>query len=372
MVRFPIIRPDVPEPDLWRAYVDESQEAGRFSNFGPLSLRLEREIASTWGTGHSICVLASTGTAAISAPLIARGITGPVLVPAFTFPATLAAVRMAHAQPLVMDVDRDEWLVTPQSLEDALSRTRARAAVLVAPFGLKGDFAPHAEIARRHAAVLVIDNAAGLGSDNPRRAVGPDVFEACSLHATKPFAIGEGGAIFASADQEAALRRALNFGLPDWNSPPGWGINGKLPEVQAAIGLAVARRFAERLRRRRHLASRYIDVLDRFSGRLGFCRPSWNAAWQLFPILLPNALAVARFSQACADLGMETRRYYSPALSRLPGVDLLEPCPVAEDLSDRMCCVPVYATYDELEAAELSHIVSTALTATIGPGECDA
>jgi dTDP-4-amino-4,6-dideoxygalactose transaminase len=71
--------------EAWRAYVEEAYRANWFTNFGALSRRLERVLTERWGFGETACVVASSATAALAAPLIARGVEGPVLIPAFTF-----------------------------------------------------------------------------------------------------------------------------------------------------------------------------------------------------------------------------------------------------------------------------------------------
>lgn len=358
--RFPLIRSAIPRPAAWLEFIDVAYRSGRFSNFGPLSRRLEDEFVARWGTAGTACVLASSGTAAITAALIAAGVEGRVLVPAFTFPATLAAIRMAHATPIVIDVDEHDWRVSPAALDRAFATTGARAAVVVNPFGLMYDFSSHAQVASRHAAVLVIDNAAGLGIRRTPYETDALAFEAYSLHATKPFGIGEGGAVFAPREFEHRLRKALNFGLPETDTAPHWGINGKLSEFHAAVGLAVARGFAAELLTRQQLAARYIAVASGFLG-LSFCREPAQAAWQLFPMLFPSPDSADRFALACANHGMETRRYYAPSLSTIPGCEALEPCPVAESLSRRMCCAPVYSHVDEAEWVELPRILAAAL-----------
>lgn len=214
-MRFPVIRPAMPPVERWAGLLAESYAAKRFSNAGPLVQRLEARLAAAWGAECSACVLVSSGTAAIAAPLIAAGVRGPVLLPAFTFPATLAAIRMAAAEPMLMDVCPCTWTTDTDTLDAALTASGASAAVVLRPFGLRTDLEAHAEVAERHGAVLVIDDAAGLGVDRDPPETNPRVFEAYSLHVTKPFGIGEGGAVFAHRDAEDRLRRAINFGLPN-------------------------------------------------------------------------------------------------------------------------------------------------------------
>lgn len=352
-MRFPVIRPALPPVDRWAGLLAESYEAKRFSNFGPLAQRLEAALAAAWGAEVSACVLVSSGTAAITAPLVACGIRGPVLLPAFTFPATLAAVRMACAEPVLVDVCPRTWTTDAETLDAAFAASGARAAVVLRPFGLRTDLAAHARVAERHGAVLVIDDAAGLGVERAVPEADPWVYEAYSLHATKPFGIGEGGVVFAHRSVADRLRRAINFGLPnpDGRHEPTWGINGKMPEVQAAVGLAVAEIFAGQLARRRTLAARYAAMAAAFPEVR--CRTAVDdGAWQFFPLLLPDSIAADRFAEETRVRGMEIRRYYAPSLSRFQDLPRLHDCPVSEDLAGRMCCVPVYpdASGEEMDA----------------------
>jgi len=365
--QFPFIRPDVPPISAWAPILGEAYEAGRFSNFGPLSRRLEDALAAAWGGRDSACVATSSGTAALAAPLIAAGVRGRVVLPAFTFPATLAAIRMAGAEPFLVDVDPNTWRMPIDLLSKALARTGARAAVVLHPFGMQSDFRAHATLTGERGALLVVDNAAGLGARRTCLESAAHCFEACSLHVTKPFAVGEGGMIFAHRSREDELRRALNFGLPPQGPTDlrGWGLNGKLSEMHAAVGLAAAEGFPARLVRRRSLVARYIAVVAKCSAVISGTDPE-AAPWQFFPLLLPDAEAAGRFGAAAAARGMETRRYYVPALSSLSDVERLGPCPVSEDLATRICCLPVYADATPAEISALEAILEASLAEALG------
>ena len=366
--QFPFIRPDVPPICAWTPILEEAYRAGRFSNFGPLSRRLEAVLAATWGGPDTACVAASSGTAALAAPLIAGRVSGRVILPAFTFPATLSAIRMAGAEPFLVDVAPTHWRMEADTLSRALDATGARAAVVLSPFGLRSNFAAHSDVLGRRGGMLVIDNASGLGVERQLVEAAPHCFEACSLHVTKPFAVGEGGVIFAHLSLEASLRRALNFGLSP-TSPAdleGWGINGKLSELHAAVGLAAAVGYENRVARRRQLVRRYAAVTLAYPAVTAVTDPM-AAAWQFFPLLMPDSTTAGRFITEAAARGMETRRYYVPALSTLDDVDRLGPCPVAEDLAGRMCCVPVYADATAEETEALAAVLAASLEAAIGP-----
>lgn len=356
--KFPAIRPEVPSVSQWSCHMQGAEARNWFTNFGELSLELERRLLARWGFSGSAVVCTNNGTSAIAAPLISEGITGPVLLPAFTFPATLSAVKMAGCEPQLIDVSLEDWVVDAEELDRRLNETKAGAAVLVSPFGLACDFSRHIEIAASHGAVLVIDSAAGLGADRRDVERSPGVYEAFSMHATKPFGIGEGGAIFCAENAAPRLRTALNFGLPTrfCGEVSEWGINGKLSEAHAAVGLAVLETFETRIEQRRQLAAAYIDRLDNIGG-IAFSREPYRSTWQVFPVLMPTSAAASSLVDAAAELGMEVRRYYRPSLTHWVRN---ASCPNSDALADRMICFPVYSCADDV-AQEMAEIVQRSL-----------
>ena len=232
--------------------------------------------------------------------------------------------------------------------------------MLVVPYGVAVDFSEHAEICRKAGARLILDNAAGLC---PHRQscdsalVAEHVEEVFSLHATKVFGIGEGGAVFCAPEHEMALRSAINFGLNTHSAtgaprPPYWGINGKMSEAMAAIGLAVADSFEERVGKRQAMAQRWIDALSETRVRI-FCHEAWRAPWQVFPIQLADDATVPEFAARMLDAGIETRRYYRPSLGECEGMANLGPCPNAKTLSDRAIALPVRSSMPVAEQTDL-------------------
>ena len=122
--RFPAIRPEVPSLTRWGRHMERAEASNWFTNFGELSQELEGELLSRWGFPGSAVVCTNNGTSAIAGPLIAENIVGPVLLPAFTFPATLSAVKMAGGQPKLLDVSAEDWLVDAKELDKRLKRDR--------------------------------------------------------------------------------------------------------------------------------------------------------------------------------------------------------------------------------------------------------
>jgi dTDP-4-amino-4,6-dideoxygalactose transaminase len=360
--RYTVTRPAVPEPAQWLPYLQESYDKNWFSNFGPVAARFENALAAHFGEPGDAFVATSSATAALAACLIAEQVSGIVLVPAFTFPASAAAVRMAGAEPMLVDVDPATWACDAQKLDRALDRTNAEAVMLVAPFGIAQDFSEHVAMCRRRGVTVLVDNAAGLGGGpRARRALRGTAYEIYSLHATKPFAIGEGGAIQTTADRVDALRAAINFGFP-WRPEHRRqrGINGKMAEFAAAVGMAVLAGYDDVLVSRRASAQRYIDLFARFCD-IEIRHGMTETPWQVFPCLMPTPHAAAEFVAEAGRRGLELRRYYRPSLTQWDRIASAVDCSTADTLAERMVCLPVYSRATEAEIAEIHGIIETCL-----------
>ncbi|MGE0106118.1 MAG: DegT/DnrJ/EryC1/StrS family aminotransferase [Thiomonas sp.] len=368
MYRFPFQRPQLPAPQLWQHLLDAAYAQHRFSNHGPLALELERQLGRRVGRR---VVLAANGTAAITAALLTLGRQGAVILPSFTFPATLGAVLQAGLQPVLADVNPQTWEIDAPAIEAAAAACKAcglpLAAVLgVRTFGLCRDWSAQQAWCDRHGVPLILDSAAALGGTLADGApVGRQGrMETFSLHATKVFAVGEGGAIACEPEDEPTLRRVMNFGLQE-GQLQGWGFNGKMSEFSAAIGLAQDAQFDAQLRARRHAASAYAKLFATQAPDWRLAAGAGHPPWQAYPALAPTDEMADRFELVAAQEGVQVRRYYRPALHTAPGVDAYaagQALPVSEVLARRMVCLPMYSLWREGELAELLAAVSRALT----------
>ena len=336
------IRPVVPLPDQWRAWLETAYEQRWFSNFGDLSVQLEQGLAERYGAGRKVLACAS-GTAGLTAALLALNVRGRVAMPAFTFPATLQAALAAGLTPVLVDVDADTWVMTPETLMPAW-REGINGVLAVRPFGLCHDFTPLQSLCREQGVPLLIDAAAALGGVLPDGTpVGTQGdMEVFSLHATKVFAVGEGGVIFSDDGYWPALQRAINFGLVH-GVPQCRAINGKFSEFHAAVGLAMLEVFESHVEHRRRLAARYRSALG---GRIHarFAEPAGQPVWQALPMCLEQPRGRELVTAANAR-GVELRQYYTPALTSTPlaGYCRALDCPNSEALAKRMVCLPLYS-----------------------------
>jgi dTDP-4-amino-4,6-dideoxygalactose transaminase len=361
--RFPFIRPRLPEPEEWVPYLADSYRDRRYANGGPAVVRLERELTERYGSPEHEAVAVASGTAGLVAALIALDVRGPVILPSFTFAATAHAVVSAGCEPVFCEADAATWELDPSALRSLLERVDAGAVMHVRPFGLCRDLSPIEAICADAGVPLVVDSAAALGGFDERGvAVGRSgAAEVFSLHATKVLGIGEGGLVLADPDLIGKIRRAINFGFDEHGTPLGRGLNGKLAEPAAAIGLAVLDGAPQRIERRRAHAAAWATAL---AGREDLTLPTrpGDSVWPTQPLLLAGG--AEDLVAALAAVGVQARHYYRPALHRTPAFRSGVRLPVTESLADRMICVPVYDDASPAEIDELCSLVLGALDAT--------
>ena len=292
-----------------------------------------------------------------------------IAMPSYTFVATLNAVLWCGRKPLFVDVESDSWHMDPAALAHAAEQHGDRIAAVLAcsTFGVPPSpeaVAGWQQTSDSLGVALLVDSAAGFGAiDAAGTPLGRNgAAEVFSFHATKPLAIGEGGAI-ATRSTVLAQRfaRLANFGLesPGRVSDPR-GLNAKMSELHGAVGLAALEQFDSQLQARRARAAE-IQTRLRPSG-YGFQRAPPTCAWQFVPALAPSPSARDRALTLAAEREIELRTYHHP-LHRTPafvGRGERMSLPVTEELASRALSLPMAAdlTDDEVDA-----IVDSLLTA---------
>lgn len=358
-MKYPFVRPVLPRVGDWDERLQVAYSKRYFTNFGQLNNQFEELLAARFGAGDASVTLASNATIGLSAALIGLGVRGKVVLPAFTFPATLHAILAARCEPLLCDVDPETCELCPVALSALLAQHDVAAVMPVRVYGFVRDLSPVIRLARLHGVPVVVDAAAALGVCAID--VADDVVEVVSLHATKSFGIGEGGAIFAAPRHRAAMRSALNFGLrPDRSF--GFGLNGKMTELQAAIGLAQAEQIDAQLQARRGMVREYQRRLSVIP-ELTYPVDPGATPWSVFPIILPRDVDAGALEKRCHEGGLFVRRYYWPSLSTFDDLPAPSATPVADDLALRAICLPVYSDCRPEEQDEMLAIFEDAYEA---------
>ena len=286
-------------------------------------------------------VIVTNGTIALQLAIKALRLQGEIITTPFTWIATASAIRWQDCVPVFVDIDPETFNIDPEKIEDAIT-DRTCALMPVHVFGNPCEVEKIEKIARRHHLKVIYDAAHAMCVDYE----GKSILEyghisATSFHATKIFNTGEGGAcVTGDKDLFERLRRLRFFGHNDAKDIVDEGCNGKMTEVHAALGLANLPYQDAVLKKRRAIFERYFENLkgvdvSRFQK---FDREAYNYSYM--PLVFDSE---KRLLQVQAELNKNNifpRRYFYPSLNTVKAVAPYRPMPLAENLAQRILCLP--------------------------------
>lgn len=344
-------KPQIGQEEI--AAVTKVLESGMLAS-GLRVAEFEGAFAELVGVEHAIAV--GSGTAALHLGLLAMGIgTGDeVIVPSFTFAASANSIVMAGATPIFADIDPRDFTIHASSVEGLISdRTRA-----IMPVHLYGQMAPMTEIMdlANGAGLAVIEDAAQahLAESDGKQAGSWGMVGAFSFYPTKNMTTGEGGMITTSDPEVAERARWLrNQGMAERYVHRIVGLNERMTEIEAAIGLIQLRKLPEWTTRRREIAAHYRDRLDESLG-IPHERADAKHVYHQFT-LAPEDRETVQDALRIAEIGHDV--YYPKASHQQdPYLGTDQDLPVTEDMALRVVSIPVRP---DLHDDEIELIVDT-------------
>lgn len=321
-------------------YVDSIYASGWLTNHGPLVTELEERLGDYLGVRNII--LTNNGTLALQIAYRALNLSGSAITTPFSFVATTSSLQWEGIRPVFGDIDPATWNLDANTIEANL-QADTQAIVATHVFGNACDVEEIARVAQRNRLKVIYDGAHAFSVRYKDRSLYDwgDI-STLSFHATKLFHTIEGGAIVTNDDALAARIRLLcNFGIVNTDIIDGIGINAKLNEFAAAMGLCILDDIALILEQRAEIANRYEQQLgDHFD--LQRQQPHSQRNHSYFPIALTDETQLLRCRSALNDKGINPRRYFYPSLDTL---SYLQPQPAqmeSRSLSRRVLCLPIY------------------------------
>jgi dTDP-4-amino-4,6-dideoxygalactose transaminase len=368
--KIPAARVVVPDEDI-EASLNEMRDVLRSGQLtlGSHTKEFEEGFASVAGTAHAVAV--SSGTAALEIPLRVFGVTGrEVVVPTNTFFATAAAVVHAGGVPRFADIDASTLALSPESLDDAVNENTA--GVIIVHIG--GIVAPWIEDLRRycddHGLFLLEDAAHAHGSSHAGRAAGSFGHAAAfSFYPTKVITSAEGGMIATDDEEMAQMARGYrDQGKADFNSNfhTVLGYAWRMSELHAIVGKRQLGRLTEFIDQRAAIASIFDRELAGIAGVDPVPLPKHGrSSYYKYPALLSpsvdrtklKALLRTQHQVGLAGEVYDTPCHAQPVFAQYARGSL----PVAEDVSKRQICLPLYNDMNDDEALYTVHALADVL-----------
>jgi dTDP-4-amino-4,6-dideoxygalactose transaminase len=358
-----VTQPDLPPLEEFIPYLQEIWDSRILTNSGPFHQQLETALCRHLGVRH--ISLFTNATIGLVTALQALRISGEVITTPYSFVATAHSLLWNGIKPVFVDIDPATLNIDPSKIEAAIT-PNTTAIMPVHCYGTPCDVHAIQAIADNYNLKVIYDAAHAFGVKHH----GSSVLEhgdlsVLSFHATKVFNTFEGGAIvMPDSRTKQHIDHLKNFGFVNETTVVACGINGKMSEFNAALGLVQLRHVDASIARRAEIAQRYRDQLEGVRG-LRLLQPTTgvesNHAY--FPILIGDGYPLQRdeLYSLLKEMGINSRRYFYPLISDFPmyrGLPSADPAglPVAHDAARRVICLPMFPA---LQDAEVDRIAST-------------
>jgi dTDP-4-amino-4,6-dideoxygalactose transaminase len=339
----PVTKASLPPLDEFISYLKGIWKTGQLTNNGPLCRQLADDIADFLGVSY--LELVSNGTIALQLAIKALDLKGEIITTPYSYVATTNAILWEGCEPVFVDIESKTFCIAPDLIEAAITE-RTSAILATHVYGYHCDVVRIQEIADKHKIKVIYDAAHAFGV----RLAGESILQygdcnILSFHATKLFHTAEGGAVVCK-DVEVAKRISLmkKFGHVGEDDYIDIGINAKMSELHAAMGLCILPVVDDIIASRKECSGWYDDqlkdsLLQRPQLSVGL---EYNYAY--YPVIFSSHDVMMKARKALLDNGIGPRRYFSPSLNTLPFLkrELKRACPDSEDISSRILCLPLY------------------------------
>lgn len=342
--RIPVARPALPDFDAYVAAVRDIFESRRLSNFAKYHRLLESR-ASRFLDHPAPLAVSSCDIGMVLAWRALGCREGEVIVPSFTLCSTVNALRWNGLQPVFADIDPQTLCIDPDQVRALIGpRTVGIAAVHI--FGRPAPVAELEALAQRHGLKLLFDAAHGLGARSDGRGLGAYGDAAVfSLSGTKVATAGEGGLVtFRSPEAAARFLKLRGYGFLGDYDCRDVGLNGKLSEMNAALGYLSLEQLPALVRRRRTIARYYREQLARVPG-LRFHLPAEGDrhAFKDLAVLFERPEQREAAETALTRAGVETKRYFLPVhRTAAYAAHAGDRLPITDDVYSRILCLPLF------------------------------
>ncbi|WP_111709639.1 DegT/DnrJ/EryC1/StrS family aminotransferase [Lutibacter citreus] len=323
------------------------------TNRGELLLELEEQLKHYLNVSSVVCM--NNGTIPLQIALKLFGNNGEIITTPFSYVASTSTIVWENCTPVFVDI-HPEYLTIDETMIEAAITSKTTAILATHVFGNPCNVEVIEAIATKHNLKVIYDAAHCFGvTFNGNSLFNYGDISTCSFHATKVFHTGEGGALFCNnKNYELQSFYSHNFGHKSATEFYGVGVNGKLSEMQAAMGLTVLPYMPKILEGRKNVVDYYNKNLDfsklnKMSLRAG---TAWNYSY--YPVIFKNEATLLKVQKALNAVQIYPRRYFYPSLNTLNYVGK-QKMPVSESIAECILCLPLYCN---LNTEDIENIIS--------------
>lgn len=325
------------------------------TNRGPMALELEQNLEAFLGVQNLLLV--NNGTIALQIAIKAMGLSGEIITTPFSYVATVSSIVWENCTPVFVDIDPVHLTIDETKIEEAITE-KTSAILATHVYGNPCNIQSISEIAIGQGLKVIYDAAHCFGVKyNGESIVNAGDVSTLSFHATKLFHTAEGGAIICNDPSLAdAIYYHHNFGHRGQEEFAGLGVNGKISELSAAMGLAVLPYMEEIVSKRRAVCDFYDSQFSSRNVAAIKLREGTEWNYSYYPLVFSDESVMQSVKTAMNAAEIFPRRYFYPTLNFLP---YFQPSkmPVAEDISRRVLCLPLSAEVELKQQQQVAEIV---------------
>lgn len=352
-----VTMPSLAPLEEYTALLKEIWQNNILTHNGPLVQRLERDISSKLGLVDFVS--ASNGTIAIQMAIKALELRGEIITTPFTWIATVSAIQLEGCKPVFVDIDPDTLNINTAEIERHIT-SKTVAIMPVHVFGNPCDILGIQTIADRCGLKVIYDAAHAVGSSYCNQSVlNYGDISATSLHATKLLNTAEGGGcVTTNPELINKLKRIRFFGHDDSKAVVEEGMNGKMTEIHAALGLANMKYYDLVLADRKRKYLYYLDGLKNLKNARFQTLQFGESNYSYFAIIFDREDLLIETIERLEAEKIYARRYFYPAVNTFTNLYPYHESPVAEDISRRILCLPLYWKLEDKNLDRIIRLVS--------------
>tara|TARA_B100000989_G_scaffold48766_1_gene31880 strand:- start:2589 stop:3698 length:1110 start_codon:yes stop_codon:yes gene_type:complete len=334
-------------------------DSGILTHHGPKVQKLEKGISNLLGLRNFTST--SNGTIALQIAIKALELKGEIITSAFTWIATVSAIKWEKCTPVFCDINPKTLNIDPDQIINKIS-SKTSAIMPVHVFGNPCEIEVIQRIADDHGLKVIYDAAHGVGANYKNKSIlSYGDISATSLHATKILNSGEGGGCVTSdMGIKSRLERIRFFGHnSDSSDILEDGFNGKMTEIHASLGLANLENFWEVLKDRKEKSLLYENFLNGNKNLelQDVNRDDSNNSY--FPIICKDEEHLVRIKKMLNGNKIFPRRYFYPSANNFHHIVNYEPCPISEDIAKRILCLPLYFSLEREQIKIICNLIDT-------------
>lgn len=333
-------------------------ENKQLTNRGKLVLELEEEISSYLELKESRLICMGNGTIPLQIAIKLLAKNGEVITTPYSYVASTSSILWENCKPVFVDIHPD-YLTIDEAKIEALITDKTTCILATHVYGNPCNIEEIDRIAKKHNLKVIYDAAHCFGV----KYKGKSIFEygdvsTCSFHATKIFHTAEGGGFFTKdleLFEKAFLSHAFGHKGDEYFQV---GINGKMSELSAAMGLSVLKYFEEIKRKRKGVVDYYLNniIFNKINNLIIRNGTEWNYSY--YPILFESEEKMQITKRRLEESGLFTRRYFYPSLNSLPFIERSHNCEISENIASRVLCLPSYYDLSEKQQSLIISIIN--------------